>query len=136
MDRNHLANTKIYILCECFFHIVLMQAGEITLLMADTILVTQYDIQETVSKVYAISTQVPNIRTESIRIGHLFNRIITLLWDCFMVCGLKAFIVSSFRCWHFEVDFRLIAGFQTIQFLLKILILTAFQQSLSSDSWM
>lgn len=69
------------------------QTGEITLFMADTVLVAQYHIQEMGFEVHEIPTEISNIRTESVRIGHMFNRINTLIWDCLMVCGLEAFIV-------------------------------------------
>lgn len=70
-----------------------MQTGEITLLMADTMLVAQYHIQEKGLAGMPTDTHISNIRTESVRIGHLFNRINTLIWDCLMVCGLQTFIV-------------------------------------------
>lgn len=83
----------------CFYSYVLcmLQAGEITLLMADTVLLTQFHIQESGLAVDEVPTQISYILTESVRVGHIFNRIITLLWDCFMVCGLKTFIVR-FKC--------------------------------------
>lgn len=70
-----------------------MQADEITLLMAVTILVTQLQIQESDLALEQFPTQISHIRTENVRVGHMFNRIVSLLWDCFMVCGLKQFIV-------------------------------------------
>lgn len=71
-----------------------MQNGEISLLVADTVLVAQYHLQELKLNVN-VYTQIANIHTESVRIGHLFNRTNTLIWDCLMVCGLKSFIVSN-----------------------------------------
>lgn len=63
--------------------------------MADTVLIAQYHIQE--MKMPANGRDQPleisNIRTESVRIAHMFNRIVTLVWDCLMVCGLQTFIV-------------------------------------------
>lgn len=76
--------------------IFFMQTGQITLLMADTVLVAQYHIQERKKSVneHNQPTEVSNIRTESVRVAHMFNRVVTLMWDCLMVCGLQKFIVS------------------------------------------
>lgn len=68
-----------------------------TTLMADTVLISQYNIFELSTNLDAIIVDETNINTESIRSGQLFNRTITMLWDCFMVCGLKRFIVMSFK---------------------------------------
>lgn len=62
--------------------------------MADAILVAQYHIQKMKLALGGIHTDLSNIRIKHVRIGHMFNRINTLIWDCLMVCGLKSFIVS------------------------------------------
>lgn len=66
--------------------------------MADTVLVAKYHLQELKMAVNERNqpTEISNIRTESVRIAHMFNRIITLMWDCLMVCGLKTFIVRLY----------------------------------------
>lgn len=72
-----------------------MQTGQITVLMADTVLVAQHHIQELKMAVNGRNQpmEITDIRTESVRIAHMFNRITTLIWNCLTVCGLKAFIV-------------------------------------------
>ena len=87
-----------------------MQANEITLMAADTILVAQYHIQEMGLIVDESPTHISHIQTESVCIGHMFNRIISLVWDCFMVCGLKQFNVSL-DLHHFPIQLRLIGLF-------------------------
>lgn len=74
--------------CELFF-----QAREITTLEADALLTTQYNIFENDIDLAAIITDQSSVENNTIRIGQLFNRTTTLLWDCFTVCGLKELIV-------------------------------------------
>ncbi|XP_031622333.1 uncharacterized protein LOC116340170 [Contarinia nasturtii] len=62
---------------------------EIDHLQANAILKTQYDFLE---KRKFLPSMKPNLNRESIRVGQLFNKTNTLLWDCFTVCGLKKFI--------------------------------------------
>lgn len=73
-----------------------MQNGQMTLMMADTVLVAQYHIQERKMTVNERNqpTELSNIRTECVRVAHAVNRTVTLMWDCLMVCGLQNFIVS------------------------------------------
>lgn len=78
-------------------HCYIFQASEITTLMADALLVSQYNILGMGINLDAVTIDVLNVNKEAIRIGQLFNRIITLLWDCFMVCGLKRFIVMLLK---------------------------------------
>lgn len=75
-------------------------------MMADTILVAQYHIQEKGLAGDELTTQISNIGTECVRVGHMFNRVISLLWDCFMVCGLKLFIVSH-STFHYTISFAI-----------------------------
>lgn len=60
-------------------------------------LATQVHIQELKLPVDDIFTQITNVSMESVRIGHMFNRTIIVIWNCFMVCGLKALIVSTVK---------------------------------------
>lgn len=63
-------------------------------MQADVVLMCQYDIEAGVN-VQAIKINESDENKEVIRVGHLFNRTVTLIWDCFMVCGLDKFIVIS-----------------------------------------
>lgn len=63
-------------------------------MQADVVLMCQYDIEAGVN-VQAIKINESAENKEVIRVGHLFNRTVTLIWDCFMVCGLDKFIVIS-----------------------------------------
>lgn len=44
----------------------------------------------------AIHTVPWSVDKNTIRIGQLFNKTTSLLWDCFSVCGLKRLIVIEF----------------------------------------
>lgn len=81
--------------------------------MADTVLIAQYHIGEMHLSANGIRTDVSNIGTEAVRIGHMFNRVNTLIWDCLMVCGLKTFIVSHIQHYNAltQVEFHLILIF-------------------------
>lgn len=94
--------------------------------MADTVLVAQFHIQEMGLAADEVPTQISHILTESVRIGHMFNRTITLLWDCFMVCGLKTFIVrNKFR---FSGSFSILS--RVFHFILSFTIHLFFPQQL------
>lgn len=67
-------------------------------MQADALLMSQYDIFESNIDLQTISIKdETKVGKDRIRIGQLFNRTITLLWDCFAVCGLKRFIVILFH---------------------------------------
>lgn len=70
------------------------QSGEITELQADALLMSQHNIIEDKIDLAAINAHNSvDVNKDVIRVGHAFNKTITLIWDCFYVCGLKEYIV-------------------------------------------
>ncbi|XP_055325860.1 uncharacterized protein LOC129579717 [Sitodiplosis mosellana] len=72
--------------------IFLLKANEITSLQADALLLCQYNIFEGKFDLESINIDETVVSKEVIRVGQLFSRTITLIWDCFMVCGLSEYI--------------------------------------------
>lgn len=81
------------------------KADEITILQADALLMSHVNIIEKEIDLATIDINRLYVDKETIRVGQLFNRVITLFWDAFMVCGLKKFIVSSTQIndWCFDL---------------------------------
>lgn len=81
------------------------KADEITILQADALLMSHVNIIEKEIDLATIDINSLCVDKDTIRVGQLFNRVITLLWDAFMVCGLKKFIVSSTQIndWCFDL---------------------------------
>lgn len=63
-------------------------------MQADAVLMCQYDIEAGVD-LKAIKVNEGAEIKDVIRVGQLFNRTVTLIWDCFTVCGLNKLIVGS-----------------------------------------
>lgn len=64
-------------------------------MQADALLLCQYNIFEA-ELIWKFNNNIEPVASKDvIRVGQLFNRATTLLWDCFMVCGLTALIVIS-----------------------------------------
>lgn len=68
---------------------------------ADALLLSQHNILELSFNLDIVICVESEVKKESIRIGQLFNRTMTLLWDCLTVCGLKSFIVMLFESFGF-----------------------------------
>lgn len=68
---------------------------------ADALLLSQHNILELKFNLDVVLCVESNVNKESIRTGQLFNRTITLLWDCLTVCGLRTFIVMLFKLFGF-----------------------------------
>lgn len=64
--------------------------------------------------------------TETIRIGQLYTRAITLIWDCLYICGLKQFIVSEGKLFYLYQVINL------IQFYLLLLFSHVILQSVGT----
>lgn len=81
------------------------KADEITILQADALLMSHVNIIEKEIDLATIDINSLCVGKDTVRVGQLFNRVITLLWDAFMVCGLKKFIVSSTQIndWCFDL---------------------------------
>lgn len=71
----------------------LVRAREINIMQADALLVSQYNILQDEIDLHKFNFIDSAISTENIRIGQVFVRAISLLWDCFAVCGLQAYLV-------------------------------------------
>lgn len=63
------------------------------MLEADSLLASQFDIIQCNVNPEEIHVSESIDHRGAIRVGHLFNRTTTLLWDCLLVCGLEKYIV-------------------------------------------
>lgn len=77
----------------CDFTFSILQAGELSIMEADAILLAEFTIHE--RRVEQISVRGPRAYDKDmIRMGQIFNRTADLVWECFTVCGLANFLVS------------------------------------------
>lgn len=82
-----------------------VKARAITLLHADALLVTEYTISGADESLIQNLIKPDEMIRNTVVAANLYNKSLTLIWDCLVVCGLRKYTVSGNQKWmHLHIQ--------------------------------